>query len=103
MQRVREQFGVAEFVMVGDRGMLSHKVVSAPRTPAFPAGASPTSRIRDLGDANPLIDIGATPQGLHYTEVAASAWAVVILGGGWAGSSRWSRSSSSFSSRSGSV
>ena len=27
MQRVREEFGIAEFVIVGDRGMLSHKAI----------------------------------------------------------------------------
>lgn len=31
VQRVREQFGIAEFVIVGDRGMLSHKAIDALR------------------------------------------------------------------------
>ena len=65
--------------------------------------ASPTWRIRDFRDANSLIGIEPTPKGLHYTEVTESAWGAVIFGGGWAGSSRLSRSSRSFSSRSGSV
>ena len=43
---------------------------------------SPTWRIRLCGATKLLIDMSRTPKGLHYTGVAVSAWAAVILGGG---------------------
>ena len=61
------------------------------------------SRLGGFGEFNALRTLWPFPVGLHYSGVAAAACAAVILGGGWAGRSSLSRSSSSVSSGSGSV
>ena len=50
-----------------------------------------------------LISLAWPPEGRHYSGSIGGGWAAVIFGGGWAGRSSFSVSSSKVSSGSGSV
>src|SRR5271157_3952977 len=60
-------------------------------------------RFADSKRPKRLISLGATPKGLHYRVAWGRGFWVVIFGGGWAGNSSLSWSSSSLWSGSGSV
>ena len=66
-------------------------------------GEYPTelNRLGRFGEVSALRTLSRYPVGRHYRGLAAAAWAAVILGGDWLGSSSLRRSRSSVSSGSG--